>query len=525
MKNPFPIEKLSRLEFGSVDGFRDEELEDTFVRTTFIDRFLQDKHSIITGPIGSGKSALFTLLKNRSDKIGIFKDRTVISIDELIPFSKIKSFSSSLNNIDERQLYQFIWKFHITQKITEYLSTLSNFPRNNEEKEINEFLKSINSKEYNEAVIDKLLGLINHSQIRFKTKISNTPIDIEASLNKKNKKKEKINLDKVLSNCIYIIQQRRMNNLLIIIDKIDTFVAGEEYDTQRKYIEALLEVDDDMFISYPEIGRKIFLRKDLYSRLNFEYLGRDKVDDNTLPISWTQVELILFLGSRIKNALIKEKLLTKKDLEEKTKHSFIYRIFFFYKKEDKSVSQKQEYMQNIITKVFPHVVKHKNEKCQEEKIDVFDFFTTHFFNSQKEVSPRNLLIFLKKVNDFAVTYYDENRDKKAEVLSIKNRTEWRLYRHDFIYKAYVESKKDFIRNIASADNKWKKHFSIFLKNIGKRQTFDLKWIKKQIEEDDIESAIFCAYLESVGFLCIREEHVDIKKRKYELPIMYIPRCT
>ena len=524
MENPFPIEKLSYLKFGSVDGFRDEELEDTFVRTTFIDRFLQDRHSIITGSMGSGKSALFTLLKNKSNKVGVFKDRTVISIDELIPFSKIKSFSSSLDNIDERQLYQFIWKFHITQKITEHIATLLNFPRSDEEKEINNFLKSINSKEHNEAIIDKLLGLINHSQIRFKTKISNTPIDIEASLNKKNNKKEKINLDKILSNCIKSIQQRKMKNLLIIIDKIDTFVAGEEYDSQRKYIEALLEVDDDMFISYPEIGRKIFLRKDLYSRLNFEYLGRDKVDDNTLQIRWTQTELILFLGSRIKNALMKEKLITKKDLEEQKKYTFIHRILFFYKEEKKTVSQKEKYMQNIITKVFPHIVKHKNDKCQEEKIDIFNFFATHFFNSQKEVSPRNLLIFLKKVNDFAVTYYDENRDKKAEILYIKNRAEWRLYRHDFIYDAYVEAKKDFIRNIASADNKWKKNFSIFLKKIGKKQTFNLNWIKRQIDANDKESAVFCAYLESIGFLCIREEHIDIKKRKYELPIMYIPRC-
>ena len=547
MENPFPIEKLNSLTFGSVDGFKDDELENTFIKTRFINRFLQDKHSIIIGPMGSGKSALFQLLKKKSKKMGIFQNKTIVSIDEIIPFHNIKEFTSSLVSIDEKQVYQFIWKFHITQKISEKISNEHNFPTSSSEDEINDFLQLIKSKEYNESIIGKLSGLLNGSIIKLKTKIANTPIDLEASVNKNLNSTTDIHLDRILDLCIISIKERKMDNILVIIDKIDAFVAGEEYHTQRKYIEALLEVDDDMSISYPNIGHKIFLRRDLYARLNFERLGLDKVQDNTLHIKWTQTELIYFLGSRIKNALGKEKILEEKDIRkgtlfEKIKiegkiHKFIKynpyipmlikELFFNMKhssKERKDVSLKEKYMKFVITKVFPNSLIHKNNNCKEEEIDIFSFFATHFFNAQNEVSPRNLLIFLKKVNNFAVTYYDENRDKQANIVYVNNRPEWILYKYDFIYTAYRQSVKEFTRTIATTEHKWSKYFSIFLKKRGKKKVFTFSWIKEHTDLNDKDTAIFCVYLEYIGFLYVSEEHDDIKKRKYQLPIMYMPQC-
>lgn len=91
MENPFPKDKLTILEFGSADGFKDKELESTFIKTRSIQQFLQDNHSIIVGPMGTGKSALFKLLKQKSPKMGEFQKKTIISIDELIPFDYIKT--------------------------------------------------------------------------------------------------------------------------------------------------------------------------------------------------------------------------------------------------------------------------------------------------------------------------------------------------------------------------------------------------------------------------------------------------
>jgi hypothetical protein len=548
MKDPFPIEKLSLLEFGSADGFKDKELENTFINTKFIQKFLQDNHSIIIGHMGTGKSALFKLLKEQSDKVGHYKDRTIVSIDETIPFNNLKNFANLLTDIDEKQLYQFIWKFQITQKIAEKISNFTSFPNNEPERLINDFLKLINSKDYNEPLIKKLKNLIQNAKFTLRTEVAHTPILIETSIKSNNSKEQHINLDKILKLCIKAVENRNKNDILVIIDKIDAFVAGEEYNTQRKYIEALLEIDDDLSISFPKIGRKIFLRSDLFARISYEVLGRDKVNDNTLKLKWNKNELIYFLATRIENALSKEDILDFNDVlysspivQEIVKEGFlknfirfskfipikIKKIFIDYNKlnKERHSSLKEELMKLTITKVFPRKLIHKNSNCQEEEITIFDFIETHFLNAHEEPSPRNILMFLKNVNDYASSYYEENLDQEVHIINNDNIPEWKLYKKNFIYKAYIESTEDFIKNISKTEDKWTKYFSTFLKKRKKKQVFDYKWMQQQTGLSEEDTIVFFAYLVYIGFLYISENHPDEKKRKYKLPIMYMPNCT
>ena len=547
MEDPFPIEKLPLLAFGSADGFKDKELENTFIKTKSIQKFLQDNHSIIIGHMGTGNSALFKSLKEKSNKIGHYQTRTIVSIDETIPFNNLKKFSGLLTDIDEKQLYQFIWKFQITQKIAEEISSFSNFPNNENEKTINEFLKLINSKSYNEPLITKLKGLIQNANFVFRTEVSNTPILIEASLNSNTEEKD-INLDKVLKSCVQVIDNRKKDNILVIIDKIDAFVAGEEYNTQRKYIEALLEIDDDLSISFPKIGRKIFLRSDLFSRINYEVLGRDKVNDNTLKLRWTKNELIYFLATRIENALSKEDILNFDDIlysspiiREIVEAGFfkifirfskfiprkIKKIFIDYNQlnKERHSSLKEELMKLTIIKVFPRKLIHKNSNCEEEEITIFDFIETHFLNAHQEPSPRNILMFLKQVNDYASSYYEENLDQEVHIINNDNIPEWKLYKKNFIYQAYIESTQDFTKNISKTEDKWTKYFATFLTKRRKKQVFDYTWMKQQTGLSEEDTIVFFAYLVYIGFLYISENHPDEKKRKYKLPIMYMPNCS
>lgn len=140
MLDPFPIEELVNLKFGSVDGFKDKELNETFIKTQSIETFLQDRHSIIVGPMGSGKSALFSLLKNKSKKMEVFTNRSIITIDELIPFDNIEKFIKELSDIPSKQVYQFIWKFHICKKISEYI-TITRFSSRREGKKYKQLFK------------------------------------------------------------------------------------------------------------------------------------------------------------------------------------------------------------------------------------------------------------------------------------------------------------------------------------------------------------------------------------------------
>lgn len=459
----------------------------------------------------------------------------------------LKQFSSLLNSINEKQLYQFIWKFQIAQKISESFTLLEHFPSNNHEKEIYEFLKLIKSKEFDESIIGKLKGLLDKAELTIKTKVSNTPIDIETSVRLNKKNEDSLNIDRILTCCVKAERERNRNGFLVIIDKLDTFVAGEEYETQRKYIEALLEVEEDMSVQYPYIRHKIFLRSDLFARINFETLGRDKVNDNTLRMKWSKNELIYFIGTRIKNALEKEKILdtydilaTSKIIQDMFSQGFLKTFLRFNKlvplfikrkyldldklNEERNSSLKEQFMKLTITKVFPNVVLHRNKNCQKEEIGIFDFLKTHFLNAHEEVSPRNILIFLKQVNDHAITYYDENSDQEAYITLNNEIPEWILYKKNFVYEAYLETVKDFTKNICKTEDKWSKYFATFLKKRGKKSNFDFNWIRSQTDLSDSETASFCAYLEYIGFVYVSENHPDVRKRKYKLPIMYMPSC-
>lgn len=291
LKEPFPIDVLPLLNFGKADGRLDDHLEDAFVVTRATKKFFQNQHSIIVGPIGAGKSALFELVKAKSDVIPVYKDCLLVPIEESISFDNLEKLIEEISpSTSQSQIFQLLWKFHITVCIAEKLATSQGFPVGESDKEINGFLKVVRSKEYDPSILGKLLGLVKGAALTIKTKVSSTPVTIEATVDvTKSELNEnpEINLDRVISQCIKSSKKRGNNCILVLIDRIDRFVAGEEYETQRKYVEALLEVDDDIAVSFPEINRKIFLREDLFARLNYEALGYDKVSDNTLRLEWT----------------------------------------------------------------------------------------------------------------------------------------------------------------------------------------------------------------------------------------------
>lgn len=489
LKEPFPTEVLSLLDFGSADGRKDTYLEETFVYTNSIKQFLQDRHSIIVGQIGSGKSALFELLKVRSKKVGIYKGRLIIPIEEAVSFQLLRAFiTDEFSGYDNRLIYKLIWKFQILNRVCEEIYKLPDFPKNKHEKEIREYLQKIKSKEFDESVIGKLKGLLSNSLV-ISTKISESPITVEVGLKGSaggdTSKKTNLNLDRIYRCIAGSVDERASGTPLVIIDRIDTFVAGEDYETQREFIEALLEVDDDIDASYPSIGRKIFLREDLFARLNYESLGYDKVNDNTLRIKWTDFELIYFLANRILVAFKEQKLLTEADVLLSTDLREYHlsglsilrttkliplklrkKLFNFSMiNQERDASLLVRVNKALITKVFPREVLHKDASSNEASMCVFTFLLTHFKDGHGKVTPRNLLIFLKQVAIVVATYYEENPDQEVHVRNIDGDWEWDLYKKRCIYDAYCNSKREYIRNISKVSNEWTKYFSTF---IGKR---------------------------------------------------------
>lgn len=543
LPDPFPLELLRSLHFGNADGHRDQMqiAQDAFIKTSSVKQFFLNKHSIIVGEIGTGKSTLFQILKTQSNNIEAYKNDLIIPLEEAISFNELSSFLMEYySGKDDKVIYQLLWKFNILLKIAISISGMDGFPQNDKEKNINDFLIDADSSDSYTGVVSKMKNLVSKMKIKLEAKISDNLIAVELGQNKdSNQKHKKINLEEIQRYISSAIKERGYNSATVIIDKIDKFVAGTEYIVQRNFITALVEVDDD-FSSDSYINLKVFLRADLFNRLDFSTLGYDKVTDNVVFLKWSKDETLRFLATRIMMALINAKIskleniihstdLSEFSLSYKDKILLSPRIpqiikNLITKREsvERTVSLYQKFDKSIITKLFPRKLFHYDISSRNHiEIDIFDFLESHFLDGNNVCTPRYMLIFLKEVVNKVASYYDDNPDQKPQLMLINKDFEWDLFKKYCVYEAYVSAKNIYIKNIGTVDTKWTQNFNVFLSKRKNKSQFNFQWLKENIPNTTENEIIdFLSFLQVIGFFKISQQHSDIRKRLYELPILY-----
>jgi len=529
-----------------MDGHRDLLVEKGFIKTRSVKKFLQDSHSIIIGPFGSGKSALFRLLRNNSKVLETYQEDLIVSIDEQIQFDELRSASDTyFSNLSEKLTYQLLWKFQICRRISEEFSKLEDFPRTDEEVYVSEFLARTGGLGGHLTITARIKSLFEKVSLKIKTKLSDIPVDIEISKEAgKATNRIELNLDEVIQKVEQIINAREIRRCIVAIDKIDKFVAGEDYKTQRAYIEALLQLEDDLF-GVDEIGFKIFLRSDLYERLDFSALGPDKVEDNTLRLVWSKEEIRKFIARRMFMALEEVEVWSFRDILEssnmseyqlrwyekiilqdekeglKYKTANLYSKYFGRKRNRTTMLGKVDLI--IINKLFEKNLVHECIDGNEKSILNHEFFDTHFLDGNDSCTPRYILVFLKELIDEAHEYYSNSPN--VFVTPNLDGGDWvyNLFPQHIVYKSYLQSKEKYIRHVSKVDDKWTSYILEFLERQGGKKSFDYKWMKKNItliKDDDIEGVTLLIYLQVIGFLRVKEYHPDIKKREFEIPVLY-----
>lgn len=381
--------------------------------------------------------------------------------------------------------------------------------------------------------------------MKIKAKLSDIPVDVEISKEaEKATKRIELNLDVVIEKVSNIVNNRKIRRCIVAIDKLDKFVAGEEYRTQRMYIESLLQFEDDLY-GVDEIGFKIFIRSDLYERLDFSALGPDKAEDNTLRLIWSKEEIRKFIARRMFIALAElgvwnfKDILESSDMSEyhlkwyekiilddekeglKFKFANLYNEHFGRKRNRTTFFGKIDLI--IINKLFNKNLIHECHQGSEKSIPNYEFFDTHFLDGNDSCTPRYILVFLKELIDEANEYYSNSPN--IFITPVLSGGDWvyNLFSQDIAYKSYLQSKEKYIRHVSKVDDKWTSHILEFLEKQGSKKSFDYKWIKKNITltgNDDTEGTTLLIYLQVIGFLRIKEYTPDIKKRQFEIPVLY-----
>lgn len=543
LPNPFPTQVLRKLNFGSADGHRDPLNLETIVVTSSVRTFLENRHSIIVGAIGAGKSTLFRFLKNHSSKLENYKKDLIVPLEESLSFSELAQFAKDhYCDKDEKLLFRLVWKFNILNKIATEISSLENFPASKDEDSVNRFLRECNSANHHEDMLGKIKRIFSDAHITLEAKIFDSNISLDAGINQKSKTtSKKINLEEVQAAISKTIKGRGLERATVIIDKIDKFVAGIEYQIQRNFITSLLEVEDDLACD-KNIKLKIFLRSDLFERLHFSSLGYDKVVDNVVFLRWSKDETLRFLAHRIVFALAEARIATLNQLIQSSNlkeyelslterlqisdkvPNFLKRAITRKPQMERQIGLFGKFDKSIITKIFPRkVIHYSNSNQKYEEIDTFHFIETHFLDGNNICTPRYMLTFIKEVTAKAAAYYDENPDQTSNLLSIDSSKEWDLFKKKCVYEGYNAAKQIFIANICSVDAKWSGNLSLLMNRKGNKTNIDFRWLRANINDISEEDAVdFLSFMQVVGFLRVSESHTDIRKRGYELPMLYKP---
>lgn len=282
----------------------------------------------MAGERGAGKTALFRLISNNKLQFRKHKNQEhiIIPIEEELQYKLIRdqiipTIKTYIN--DDTLKYRTVWEFFVIYKIFMKFKEVFDILPQTINEAVNDFEEIFGEAKKKVSFI-QLLSSLKYT-VGFKIENAYTG-DIKgmgpyASLEPKDTnpsdgKKEvipKLDIDFYKKEIQSFLENRKAT-CFILIDKLDEFAIKDDYDIQRLTLQGLLECERS-YHGYKNIKLKIFLRNDLFKRLDFEKLGYDKIASRKIDLIWTDEDIRRFIAQRITYNLFK---ILKLDLFEIT---------------------------------------------------------------------------------------------------------------------------------------------------------------------------------------------------------------
>jgi hypothetical protein len=547
----FTIKQLQQFDFGNIEANDDELLFDSVCKTSAILEFINGSKNIVLGEKGTGKTALFRLIKEDKLKFNPKNGfhNLIIPIEDNFQYKNIKGKILnyiSTNNEDENFKYQVVWELFIFHKITQRLEKDGISIPSSIVKGINLAKKVFNNNSIDEFIKNKkTFGIKLYDTatcILPDLYLSTEPIIAEDKPKEISIEKLEIDLDYYKEQINKYLIDKQLN-LILIIDRLDEFVSKNSQTTQLEMLEALIVVERE-YSKYSNIEIKIFLRDDLFKQLSFEGIGYDKVISKKVDLIWTPEKIREFIAKRIcSNYLRLFKLenikisVDQETLEIDTSidsNNYIRPNFWmracrklikklnpvqYNQKFPRKVNLNDNINKQIILSLFPKYVDYKNEEGKIVEVDIFDYLSENFNLGTGNSIPRLILIFLQKTLSVANNYYIENFDQTS--ITQNDQKCFELFKKGFFEKAYSDFKNEVYINFAKLNPEFESNIMLFKEKIGNRFSFKARDIKILLNiKDDNDLYHFCNYLLHIGFLKRTNVTSAIDDMKFELPIIF-----
>jgi hypothetical protein len=541
---------LQEFDLGSSEAVRDSILQDCFCDIQPVITFLRDKHHFLVGAKGSGKTAVFTLIKSGNLNFDTCdKEKAiVVGIEEPIEYATAvstleKSLKSKVKDVGTHFMY--LWEIYLLYRICLSLKPRPDLGELAEK--IDVLLKLFSG----DRPAVSLLQVITSSKktVGFKLDMTNPAFpspDFYVSSEPATEPPTQempthtIRLDEYKAAIGHYLKQRGLI-LYVLVDNLDDFVAKDNYKTQKWILHGIINCCRG-YSKFPQIRIKVSLRADLFQKLDFSQLGgRDKIEPEVVFLNWTDQDIRYFIARRLAFNIMK--ILKLKGLRFEVDEQSLYlpppeqtlplfervlvrfkKIFPSWHKRDERdarlVTASDQICRMVVLTLFPTEVMHRDDGGSKIRIDLFSYLATHFDLGNGHTTPRIVLIFLQKLVEVALKYYQDNPDEKELTQTAKH--DFCLFKREHFaaaYQALQQHMLDVFRSCITA-KEWQERLDLFFSRKGKRQVFSFAVLRDMMRfEDEDQVASFTAFLTHLGVLRCKDENIPHQNRMYELPIL------
>lgn len=301
------LETLKKIELGErVAEDEAERLAQYFVETDQWQQMLSDEIDVVSGPKGSGKSALYTLLNKKEDDL-FDKDILIASAENVRGATAFQSIITDPPTSERGFIH--VWKLYC---LTLIANTLRYFEiANDDSKAIVAALektgllpKSFNLTSVFRGVAQYLTAWIQRDPKSIAYSLTIDPATGTATANRKTEFAEKtpdqslaeIPVDELLASANKALAKEE-RTLWLLFDRLDV-AFSDSPELERNALRALFRTYNDLK-AFDRIGLKIFVRDDIWARIADGGFTEASHITKSVRISWTEESLLNLVVLRL----------------------------------------------------------------------------------------------------------------------------------------------------------------------------------------------------------------------------------
>lgn len=547
---------------GKSEASEDELLDDCFCDNNSYAEVLAGRKSLVIGEAGSGKTALFRIITN-SKRPECFanplnKRQLLLPICEELSYQLIKSqvlpkIKSTLT--DPVTLYRYIWELYILYRTS--LVLRDNFSGLPDEVEsiIEDVLDAFSAESKKPTVFGLLASNKKTIGLKVEPSAIGVPVpelyfSVEPSDSTATRNEDEysafINIDAAKTRINDFLGD---NNcvLYVLLDNLDDFVIKEEYELQKQILESLL-VCHKNYARASNIKLKLFLRSDLFSRIDKSALGGQKVHSKSVTLVWTPEDIREFLARRLLynydrffqddhiNITFEVDELCMFERRIGVRKNVFHRSIRYLRRkirrpllsdsahyDARTINLTDKFSRDVITFVFPRQVPHLNMDGMEAELDIFEYLSSHFNLAHGNTTPRIMLMFLEEVLSSARGYLRSNPDQANEYIEATEEKEFPLIRKKYVIDGYAALKEkiwDALIDETRSDE-WKAFLRVLRRKLTGLTELGFKQIQKLIKiKSEEEAEKFLGYCTHKGLFECLNRGEKREQLLFSVPILF-----